>query len=756
MSADGIEIDFETRAKADLKRRGAFVYFECPFFRPLLASYRIKRGPMRRWRWGEPCPADLRAAIEAGLTVSAHNAAFEIGVLRWLAANAGWPGIPLTQFRCTAATAAAMALPRSLSDLGSALGLDVQKDKEGAALIRFFCMPRKPRADENPDGVYWNEPEDFPEKFERFHVYCDRDVDTEAAADDRLVPLSTEEQELWVIDQEINQRGIRIDRTSARAALRLAEKAKKLLDGQMKAATDGAVTACSQVSRLVEWVQSQGVALDSLAKADVTDLLEMDDLPPAVRSALEIRQEAAKTSVSKLSSLLDRASADGRMRGSFLFCGAATRRWSSTGANVANLPRPRKEYGALQEEGKLDMAVMFDAFRRESPEYLALLYGDDLGRPLHLISDSLRSFIWAAPGHHLIQADYSGIEGAVAAWGAEERWKLQAMHDIIADPSLPDMYRRTAAGILNLPIEVVTKKHWSRQGVGKPGELAFGFGGGVMAFVMFAKAYQVKIDPLFAPIWEATDEERREKAAKRYESVLKRGKEGTTLMSREAWLACEITKVGWRASNPRIAAAWHALEDAARDAIRNPGQQFSALDGRATYLVRGGYMWMRLASGGCLAYPSPKLRDQVWAKVKLPDGTWSDPEVMDREEAEKKELAGLVLIQGNTSPSISALGVDSATKKFLRSHLYGGLLFENWVQATARDLLVNGMRKARAAGFPIIYHNYDEIVAEVPRGSADLKAFEALICELPEWATKGFMPMPLTAGGFLAKRYFKG
>lgn len=753
MSADGIEIDFETRAAADLKRRGAAVYFECPHFRPLLASYRIRRGPMRRWRYGEPCPADLRAAIEEGLIVSAHNAAFEIGVLRWLAANAGWPGIPLKQFRCTAATAAAMALPRSLGDLGAALGLDVQKDKEGAALIRFFCMPRKPRDGEDPNGVYWNEPEDFPEKFERFHLYCDRDVDTEAAADDKLVPLSNDEQELWLIDQEINQRGIRIDRTSARAALRLAEKAKKVLDAEMKAATGGAVTACSQVTKLVEWVQSQGVVLDSLAKAEITDLLELDDVPPIVRRALEIRQEAGKTSVAKIKMFLDKASADGRVRGAFLFCGAATRRWSSW---IANMPRPRKEYGSLQEEGQLDMAVMFDAFRKESPEYLKLLYGDELGKPLHLISDSIRSFVWAAPGHELVQADYSGIEGAVAAWGADEQWKLKAMHEIIADPSLPDMYRRTAAGILNLPIEVVTKKHWSRQGVGKPGELAFGFGGGVMAFVMFAKAYGVKIDPLFAPIWEATDEERREKAAKRYESVLKRGKEGTTLMSREAWLACEITKVGWRASNPRIAAAWHALEDAARDAIRNPGQQFSALDGRATYLVRGGYMWMRGPSGECLCYPSPKLRDQMWVKVKCNDGSWSDPETMDREEAEGKELAGLVLIQGASSPSISSLGVDSSTKKWVRSHLYGGLLFENWVQFTARELLVNGMRKARAAGFQIIYHNYDELLAEVPRGSADLKAFETLICELPEWATTGFMPMPLTAGGFSAKRYRKG
>lgn len=751
----GVEIDFESRSDVDLKKHGAHVYFESKHTEVLIGSYKINGGPTRRWQRGEPCPADLRAAIESGATISAHNAAFEILCLRWLAEHASWPAAKLTQFRCTAATAAAMALPRSLGDLGAALGLSIQKDKEGMRLIRKFSIPRKPKKDE-PPGLYWHEPADYPEDFELFRTYCDRDVDTEAAADERLVPLSDSEQELWWIDQEINQRGIRIDRASAIAALRLAEKAKKALDREMREVTGGAVPACSQPGKLVEWVQSQGVEMGSAAKAEITDLLELDDLPPLVRRAVSIRQEAAKTSVSKLSAMLNRASSDGRIRGSFMFCGAATRRWSSVGANLANLPRPRKEYASAMEGGTLNVETLFQAFREESPEHLQLLYGADLGRPLHLISDALRSFIWAAPGHELLQADYSGIEGAVGAWGADEHWKVQAMHEIMADPKLPDMYRRLAASLLNTTTDVVTKKHWARQALGKPGELAFSFGGGVMAFVMFAGAYGVKIDPLFEPIWAAADEERQEKAAKRYESVLKRGKEGTKTMSREAWLACELTKVGWRAQNPATQKAWHLLEDAAREAIRNPGTQIATMSGRATYLVKNGFMWLRLPSGGCLAYASPKLRDQVWAKVKLPDGTWSDPEVMDREEAERLEAIYKVLIQGNTSPSISALGVNSTTKKWERSHLYGGLLFENWVQATARDLLVNGMRKARAAGYPLIYHNYDELVAEVPRGTADLAAFEALICELPDWAKTGPLPMPLQSGGFIAKRYFKG
>lgn len=141
-----LEIDFETRSDVDLRKRGAYVYFASPNTEPLMASYKIDGGPVRRWRPPAPCPADIVAHVEAGRTVSAHNAAFER--LLWqqiLTPRYGWPVLRLEQCRCTAATAAAMSLPRSLGDLGAALGLNVQKDKAGTNLIRKFSVPRKPR-----------------------------------------------------------------------------------------------------------------------------------------------------------------------------------------------------------------------------------------------------------------------------------------------------------------------------------------------------------------------------------------------------------------------------------------------------------------------------------------------------------------------------------------------------------------------------------------------------------------------------------
>lgn len=745
MSLD-VEIDFETRSDVDLKKRGAYNYFASPHTKPLVGCYSLDGAPVKRWLPHEPCPPEIVAHVEAGGMISAHNAGFERGLWRILVARYGWPDADLEQFRCTAATAAALALPRDLEGLGAALALDVQKQKEGKALIRFFCVPRRPRKSEDPDGLYFNEPVDHPEKFEAFCAYCEDDVRAEAGADRRMVPLSADEQAVYTLSERINDRGIRIDRTSALAALALTETAKKQLDREMRLATNGYVPSTTQPGKLVEWVQSQGVELGSAAKAEITELLEFDDIPAHVRRALEIRQEAAKTSVSKLKAMLDRAGDDGRVRGTFLFCGASTGRWSNVGVNFANMPRPRREFD--EEHPRRD--VLFDAFRSRDPAMLTFLYGPQLGRPLHLVSDAIRGFVVAAPGHDLVQADYSGIEGAVIAWLAGEDWKVRALFEIMNDPSLPDMYRRTAASIMNLTVDIVTKKHPLRQSVGKVSELALGFGGGVAAFVAMAKGYGVKLDSLFEPVWGAADEERRAKAVKRYERELKRGASKTDVLSREAWIACEIIKLGWRAANPKIAGWWGTLEAAARDAVRDPGTIVNA--GKVDYLVSNGFLWCRLPSGRVLAYAAPKLKDQVWAKVRLEDGSWpDDAEVMEREEAEKKASKGLVRIQGDSSPKVTALGVNSVTKKFERFGLYGGLASENCTQAVARDLLVNGMLKAEAAGYPIVMTVYDEIVAEVPRGFGDVAAFEKLICELPAWAEG----LPLTAGGWRGKRYRK-
>ena len=985
MSAEFLYLDKETRSPVDLRKHGAFIYWAHPLTDVLLLRYAFDDGPILGWRRGDPCPPAVREHIERGGKVSGWNVfGFErLGFENVMGPRYGWPVPKLEQYDDTMLTAVAMSLPRALGDAAEALDLPIRKDKEGARLIRKFSIPRKPRKGEDPNGIYWNEPEDHPEDFAHFDSYCGDDVGVERAAKKRLVPLSATEHAVTVMDARINARGVRIDRRSARAAMAAAEKAKKALDHEMRLATGGYVAACSQPGKLVEWVAAQGVELNSAAKAEVTELLERDDLPANVRRALEIRQEAAKTSVAKLKAMLDRAGADGRVRGGFMYHGASTGRWVSTGVNLANLPRPRRVY----EDAHPRTDVLFSAFRQGDPELLPFLYGPELGRPLHLISDAIRGFLWAAPGHELVQADYSNVEGNVLAWLAGEEWKLRAVREINANPALPDMYRRTAASILGLTTDVVTKKHWARQAVGKPAELACfgphtqiltdrgpvaitdvllsdklwdgeqwvahkgvvakgvrqavrvdgivltpdhliklprswqparklvsspsmlhralaigsaslqslashlektgahvtlpcnalaagrpitcspatyerapqrgalsvpaqrpgirvksstaiaisyltktigrgfltgsmstadtnpatfvssraarthstnenrkpcrsisrpsnaklrtyvrvydiahagprnrftifsdsgalvvhncGFGGSVPAFVTFARNAGVKLDPLAPTILAQADEDRIERATKRYESQAKLGKSGTDVLPRDTWIACHTVVQGWRAANPAITQSWKDMENAVRGAVASPGTITSAA--KTEYLVKQGFLWARLPSGRCLAYGAPRLKAQVWAKIRLGPGEWSDAEVMDRDSAERGERLGDIKIEGNTSDKVTVLGVNAVTKKWQRYALYGGLCAENSTQATARDLLVNGMFKAEAAGYPIIATVYDEIISEVPRGYGSLKDFERMICELPDWAAG----LPLVASGWRGKRYRK-
>jgi DNA polymerase len=719
-----LHLDFETRSVVDLTKRGAYIYAQHPSTDALLASYSLGNdGPIRRWRRGELCPPEIRAHVAAGGTITAHNAAFE-RLIWWhvMVPRHGWPRPALEQFRCTAVTAAAMSLPRSLDRLGDAMNLAVQKDKRGRQLIKAHSLPQGFDADGAP---IWN---DDPAGLAAFHDYCDDDVRTETEADRRLIPLSADEQDAYALNERINDRGIRVDVASARAALAIVEKAKHRVNAELTRVTEGYVTAVTQAAALKRWIEAQGVVMPSMDKDDVEEFLhEVDDLPDRVRRALELRQEGAKPSVEKIAAMLDRVSPDGRARGVYLHHGAGqTGRFSSRGIQAHNMPKYRKEFETLFEKGLLRLDVLFQTIRLAAPEALELLYGPTLGRPLHLLSDAVRSFLWAAPGHEFINADYTSIEGVMAAWFADEEWKLQAFRDLLAGTG-PGMYELFAArGIYGIPVEQVTK---SQRAVGKVGELSMGYQGGVGALSRMARANKLKLHTIYEPVWESADETRRLAAEKRFEERLKANDATASKLGREGWIAAELVKLGWRAAHPAIVTAWSALEEAAVAAVQTPGTTASALRGRVSYIVAHGFLWCRLPSGRCLAYGNPRYEE-----VEAP---WAD-KTKPKAERERKL-------------SITAMGVDAQSERWTRFPLYGGALFNNVVQGSARDVLVHGMRNAEAAGYPIVLHTHDECMAELPVGEGGVAEFEALLGRLPTWLAGA----PIRASGWRGKRYRK-
>ena len=84
--------------------------------------------------------------------------------------------------------------------------------------------------------------------------------------------------------------------------------------------------------------------------------------------------------------------------------------------------------------------------------------------------------------------------------------------------------------------------------------------------------------------------------------------------------------------------------------------------------------------------------------------------------------------------------------------LYGGLLTENIVQATARDMLIEAIVRLNAAGYKVRFHVHDEVIVEKgKRNKLDTKEIEELMCVPPSW-----MPdIPLDAAGGLHNFYLK-
>jgi DNA polymerase len=699
-----LSIDVESRSAADLRKTGAARYFEDPSADVLCAAFAIGENPVQTWVRGQPCPDAVFDHVAAGLPIAAWNATFEFWAWRYvLGPKHGWPVPALDQMVDTMAQAAAMSIPQSLDGAAQALAMEQQKDKDGMRLIRKFSIPRKARKGEMPGRLYWTEPEDHPDDFAAFVRYCANDVEVERAIRNKLVPLSTYEQRVWELTLRINDRGVHLDMPLVDALQRVAEQAKARLDKEMLQATGGAVSACSQVAALTRWLQTQGVDADKLNKNAIEDLLS-SELPEQARRAVELRKEAAKTSTAKLDAMQAVVCRDDRARGLHLYHGAGTGRWSGRLIQTQNMPRGT---GTVKDpEAAVDDMMTGDA------RWVALTHG----APMSAVSDMLRSCITASPGNRLLAADYSSIEGRVTAWLAGEHWKLDAF--VANDEGRgPGMYELAAAGIFNLPVEKIGKKSSERQ-VGKAAELGLGFGGGVMAFDSMARVYGIDMAPVFPILRGTADSETWERAEARYDECLERGDTGTDVMSREAWIASEVTKVQWRARHPSTVELWRGLEDAAREAVQNPGH--IATYGKISYIVRRGFLWCRLPSGRCLAYGSPRIEDR-----KTP---W-----------------------GGTKPSVTALGVDSVTKKWSRFALYGGLLTENAVQAVARDLMAHGMLLAEDAGYPIVLTIHDEAVADVPLGRGSLEEFERLLCSLPDWAAG----LPVVASGYEAYRYKK-
>ena len=389
-----IFLDFETYSDVDLAKAGPYVYTESPNFVPLMMSYAIQNGPVKRVE----DVAEMREIIEAARLQCrqfiAHNAQFERLVCSRILGMPVGEYLPPAAFEDTAAMAAALGYPRALGPLARALGV-AAKDTAGTRLINLFCKP-SPRV----GGRVM--PADKPEEWARFGEYCDQDVKVLQAVWSELgKQRHTVDDELTIlrVDQTINDRGIAVDVAMAREAVRAGADNAFQLELDLCELTGVANPASTQ--QMSAWIAQQGVTVTDLRADTVREMLA-GELPERVRTALEMRQELALAAGKKFSAAQRATSSDGRARGMFQYCGAHTGRWAGRRIQLQNLPRFKHE---KDHEGEL---------------IADLLLGGEVA------NSDLKGLVRAMLIGPFTVVDYSAIEARVLAWLAGEQWVLDA------------------------------------------------------------------------------------------------------------------------------------------------------------------------------------------------------------------------------------------------------------------------------------------------------------------------------------------
>jgi DNA polymerase len=449
-------LDIETKSTVDLKVFGPHRYAADPTTEVWCAAFAVDHSEVRIWTPGELVPTEFS---DPNYEIAAFNAAFERLIVRYvLGPRYGWPAIPLQRYRCLQASALAHALPASLEGAAAALALGWQKDTAGRKVMLDMAKPRKPRKGEDPSGVYWH---DDAERRQILHDYCKRDVETERELWRKVGFLTEPEQELWLLDQTINDRGIHIDRALAEAAIKISNSAKAAIDAELCELTRGAVEHVTERDRLQEWLLNNGCKVDGMDKTTLRHALRRKGLDAKASRAIELRIAGAHAAASKPAAMLNRMSVDNRARGQLRFHGTRTGRWSAIGIQVQNFKR----------QGDEDVDAAMAAISTGDIEKVRPRFPS----PMETVGSIVRAMITAGPGHRFIIADLSGIESRLTAWVSGQANKLAQwkQFDETKDPA-------------DEPYAILGKQFGLDRNTAKTCDLAFQYQGGVNAYHVLA------------------------------------------------------------------------------------------------------------------------------------------------------------------------------------------------------------------------------------------------------------------------------
>lgn len=451
-----LNIDIETFSSVDLNQCGVYAYADSPDFEILLFAYSADGAPVEvvDLAEGEELPSAVyKALYDPAVQKIAYNANFE----RTCIAAHFHIEQPPEQWKCTSVDASRLGLPGNLAGVAEALNFDQQKDTAGKALIRYFSIPCKPT--KTNEGRTRNLPEHDREKWEMYKEYNRIDVEVEMAIRKKIDPalsVSPFEQDLWSLDQRINDRGVYLDRLLVDQAIECNEEFAKELLAQSKELTG--LANPNSPAQLKGWLSEQGLDLPNM-QAETIDNALNDMGESDVKQVLVNRRQLSKASVSKYKAMERSVCSDGRIKGLLQFYGAGrTGRWAGRIVQVQNLT---KNYiHDIENASKVIKAGDFGS--------VDLLFKESKN---DILSQLVRTALIASPGNRLIVSDFSAIEARVIAWFAQENWRLRVFE------THGKIYEASAAEMFNVPIESIDKGSDLRQR-GKVSELALGYQGG--------------------------------------------------------------------------------------------------------------------------------------------------------------------------------------------------------------------------------------------------------------------------------------
>lgn len=552
-----LSIDIETYSDIDIGKCGLFKYCDSEAFEILLFAYSYDFGPVKvvDLASGQAIPGNVQMDLQNPDVIKhAYNAAFEITCLN----RAGYL-TPPDQWRCTMLHGLYLGYPAGLANLGKALGLpdDKQKMAAGKALIRYFCVPCK--ATKRNGNRRRNLPKHDPDKWRTFKEYNAQDVVTEMADYQRLLayPVPDWVQEDWVIDYELNRRGIQLDLDLVYGAISINDEHREELIQRAIAITG--LSNPNSRNQLLEWLnENTDLNLEKLTKETVAESLQVAS--GSAEEVLRIRKNLSKSSVSKYQAMKSAVCHDHRIRGVLQFYGAnRTGRWAGRLVQVQNLPH--------------DIPPSIDVARHLAStgnrHGLELLYGDVAST----LSQLIRTAFIAPDDAMLCVSDFSAIEARVLSWLADEKWRM----DVFANNG--DIYCASASSMFGVPVVKHGINGHLRQ-KGKVAELALGYQGGPNALISMGALKQ-----------GLTEEE--------LPDIVRR----------------------WRASNPRIQDFWYAVDNAAMSVMQNAqpvGLPHGIIFSRECNLVYGyDYLTITLPSGRRLFYPQPYIADNQFGRPAI-------------------------------------------------------------------------------------------------------------------------------------------